>query len=62
MLHTTEQFVYRLVKLRPDILPSHANGHSSYKTVEVQAVARKYIFVSEIKARSNTNAAHHAVG
>jgi transposase len=56
MLKTTEVFVWRLAKLRPDILKSHANGYTPFRWDDVAAVAGTYIFVPEVMDRGDMNA------
>jgi transposase len=56
MLKVTEVFVWRLAKLRPDLLKSHENGYTPYKSADVAELARKYIFVPEVMDRANMKA------
>ncbi len=56
MLKTTEVFVWRLAKLRPDILTSHANGYTPFRWDDVARVAQTYIFVPEVMDRGDMKA------
>lgn len=52
VLNVNEAFVWRLSKLRPDLLPKHDNGYTPFRTTEVEELARSYIFVPEISRRT----------
>jgi transposase len=56
MLKVTEVFVWRLAKVRPDLLNSHENGYTPFKSAAVTELARKYIFVPEVMDRANMKA------
>jgi len=42
MLKVTEVFVWRLAKIRPDLLKSHDNGYTPFSSADVTELARKY--------------------
>jgi transposase len=56
MLKVTEVFVWRLAKVHPDILESHANGYTPFRWLDVAMIARTYIFVPEVMNRGDMQA------
>ena len=56
ILKVTEVFVWRLSRARPDLLTSHENGYTPFKSADVTELARKYIFVPEVMDRANMKA------
>jgi transposase len=56
MLKVTEVFVWRLAKIRPDLLKPHENGYTPFKSADVTELAGKYIFVPEVMDRANMKA------
>lgn len=56
ILKVTEIFVYRLVEYRPDLLKRKREGQTPFRLIDVQTIARDYIFVPEICQRSGAHA------
>jgi transposase len=56
ILKVTEVFVWRLSRVRPDLLTSHENGYTPFRSADVTELARNYIFVPEVMDRANMKA------
>lgn len=53
MLKTTEVFVWRLSKLRPDLLESPGDKFAPFRWDNIAEIAERYIFVPEIAAAAS---------
>ncbi|WLA64923.1 hypothetical protein [Bradyrhizobium diazoefficiens] len=53
ILHVNVAFLSRLANMRSDLLPQRGPGYTPYLASDVQALAAKYIFVSEIARRTD---------